>query len=89
MDTRHLNSFRVILWAVLNKTLKSSVGEYLVDKDRVERADVMLKLLFDYVDAGCTVQTEVKVEWSRISHGNTILVFISDDILGCTIHNSI
>jgi hypothetical protein len=25
----------------LNKTLKSSVGEYLVDKDRVERADVM------------------------------------------------
>ena len=48
----------------LNKTLKSSVGEYLVDKDRVERADVMLKLLFDYVDAGCTVQTEVKVEWS-------------------------
>jgi hypothetical protein len=52
----------------LNKTLRSSVGEYLVDKDRVERADVMLKLLFDYVDAGYTVETEVKLEWSASVH---------------------
>ena len=35
-----------------------------MDKDRIERADVMLKLLFDYVDAGYTVETEVKLEWS-------------------------
>jgi ATP-dependent exoDNAse (exonuclease V) beta subunit len=50
---------------------------------RVDRADVMLKLLFDYVDAGCTVQTEVKVEWSPSEcapiHGTCDAVIYDED----------
>jgi hypothetical protein len=48
----------------LNQTLRSAVGEYKVDKDRIERADLMLNVLFGFLDKGFTVETEVKLQWS-------------------------
>jgi hypothetical protein len=50
----------------LNQTLRSAVGEYLVDKDRVQRADVMLNTLFSLADNGFSVETEVKLQWSMV-----------------------
>jgi hypothetical protein len=41
----------------LNQTLRSAVGEYKVDKDRIERADLMLNVLFGFLDKGFTVET--------------------------------
>jgi C4-type Zn-finger protein len=48
----------------LNQTLRSAVGEYKVDKDRIERADLMLNVLFGFLDKGYSVETEVKLQWS-------------------------
>jgi hypothetical protein len=50
----------------LNQTLRSSAGDYLVDKDRVMRADIMLNTLFSLADNGFSVETEVKLQWSMV-----------------------
>jgi hypothetical protein len=58
---------------IINNRLKfircyiiSAVGEYLVDKDRVARADVMLNTLFGLADKGFSVETEVKLQWTTL-----------------------
>jgi hypothetical protein len=66
----------------LNQTLRSAVGDYKVDKDRVKRADVMLNTLFSLADNGFSVETS----HFQFTHSKFIVIhFIFPPLLGLDI----